>query len=270
MIELKRIVLCADDFGLNKAVSLGVLRLTQLNRLTAVSCMVNMPLFDEMAHALLLMRDQVQIGLHFNLTEGHWISKPERQAYGLNELIIKSHLRCVSSRQIYHEFNAQLDQFIQTMGFFPAFVDGHQHVHQFPLVRQVILETYEQRLRPNQVYIRSIYPLINLPRYHMKGRILAHTGGQSLLKELIRFQIPHNQFFSGVYDFNPQTDYKFLFRKWLALSPSNTLVMCHPALYPSEDDPISTARVKEYEYLESDEFLFDVLEMGCRLSKFGD
>jgi predicted glycoside hydrolase/deacetylase ChbG (UPF0249 family) len=36
---MKRIVLCADDFGQSAAISQGILQLVQAGRLSAVSCM---------------------------------------------------------------------------------------------------------------------------------------------------------------------------------------------------------------------------------------
>lgn len=270
MTELKTIILCADDFGLNTGVSQGIIKLVSFNRLSAVSCMVNMPDFMEQAQDLLDLKERVQIGLHFNLTEGHFISEPTKQCFGLKELLLRTHLGWISKSLIRREFYAQLDKFIQIMGFLPAFVDGHQHVHQFPVIRQIILEAYEHGLRQNQSYIRAIYPAISLPQYQLKTRLLAFTGGKALQGDLNRLEIPHNSYFSGIYDFEPNTDYRKLFKQWLAATQANTLLMCHPSYSLFPDDEIAFARHKEFEYFISDEFLFDVMESGCRISKFGN
>lgn len=50
---------------------------------------------------------------------------------------------------------AQLERFIQLMGRWPDFIDGHQHVHQFPLIRKAMMAVYEQRLQSPAVWVRS-------------------------------------------------------------------------------------------------------------------
>ena len=140
----KTIVLCADDFGLNPGVSQGILKLADSGRLSAVSCMVNMPAITVYAPELLALKKQPQIGLHFNLTEGTLLSIPGKSCFSLNELLFKTHLASIKLSFIAQEFTQQLEQFIQVMGRVPDFIDGHQHVHQFPRIRQVIMDLYER------------------------------------------------------------------------------------------------------------------------------
>ena len=259
------IILCADDFGLNSGVSRGILKLVQLDRLSAVSCMVNMTDFNQSAEALSAIKKKIQIGLHFNLTEGYLLSERDRPCFSLNELLIKSHLGLINPSLIAKEFNAQLDHFIFMMGRMPDFIDGHQHVHQFPKIRQVILSLYEERLRAHEVYIRSTYPAVTLPQFNLKGNILAVTGGKKLQAELKKLTISHNPFFSGVYDFSDNSDYRFLFRQWLALLPADALIMCHPGEQSTDSDPIAHTREAELNYFLSDEFLKDCREFRILL-----
>jgi predicted glycoside hydrolase/deacetylase ChbG (UPF0249 family) len=265
MSGYKTIVLCADDFGINPGVSEGILKLVRIQRLSAVSCMTNSPDFDFHVNELCALKDKVQTGLHFNLTEGFLLSEPPQPCLGLNELLIKSHLRLLKSSFIAREFNTQLDHYISKMGGVPDFIDGHQHVHQFPVVRQEILKIYEQRLRKNKTFIRSTTPSINLSSYQFKAHILAMTGGKALSYRLKKLNIPHNQYFSGIYDFNPDSNYRDLFRQWLNLMPTNTLVMCHPGEGKNSTDVIASARNIEMDYFLSDEFLEDCQEYCVQL-----
>ena len=50
--EPRRIVLCADDFGMEPSVNEGILRLAAAGRLTAVTCMVDMPAWRDGAPLL--------------------------------------------------------------------------------------------------------------------------------------------------------------------------------------------------------------------------
>ena len=266
MTNSKTIILCADDFGLNPGVSQGILSLADRDRLSAVSCMVNGADFNLRAKDLFALRNKVQIGLHFNLTEGHFLSERDRPCFGLNELLLKSHARLIKPSFIVKELNAQLDHFIHIMGMMPDFIDGHQHVHQFPIIRTIILNLYEQRLRTHSTVIRSTYPAITLHQYQFKGRILAVTGGQKLYAKLNKLDIPHHSYFSGVYDFAPDSNYRYLFRQWLALAPSDTLIMCHPGAGSIDSDPIAHTRSIELNYFLSDEFIKDCHEFYIDLA----
>ncbi|KTD46216.1 ChbG/HpnK family deacetylase [Legionella quateirensis] len=267
MSQLKNIMLCADDFGLNKGVSLGILKLVRMNRLSAVSCMVNVQDFALYARELLDRHNQVRTGLHFNLTEGSFLSKPERTCFRLNELILRTHMRTINKAQVVKELNAQLEHYIEVMGEYPEFIDGHQHVHQFPVIRQAIIDLYKQRsLKDKGVFIRSTYPALTLPQFKVKSAILARTGGKKFNAQLKQLNILHNSCFSGVYDFAPDSDYRSLFRQWLARVPSNALIMCHPGEGDDPADVISSTRKQEMNYFMSDEFLFDCEELQISLN----
>ncbi|WP_454785590.1 ChbG/HpnK family deacetylase [Legionella sp. WA2024007413] len=269
MIHSKTITLCADDFGLDSGVSEGILKLISMGRLSAVSCMVNMPGFISYAKQLLALKKSkhIKIGLHFNLTEGYLTSIPGQSSFTLAELLIKTHMRSVKLSFIAKEFLAQLEQFTKIMQQPPDFIDGHQHVHQFPVIRKVVLDLYTQELRNYGTYIRSTWPAINLPQYRFKAKVLRFTGGKALTKQCIKLNIPHNQYFSGIYDFAPNTNYRELFRNWMLFAKNNTLFMCHPGESLNNSDPIALARIKEFNYFSSNDFLKDCEEFHIQLEQ---
>lgn len=260
----KIITLCADDFGYTPGICEGILKLVQLQRLSAVSCMVNQPAFHHYAEELGQLSSQVRVGLHLTLTEGQLLSSPQRRGTSLWQWLLKTHLGLVSSTWIEQELNAQLDQFIQSMGCFPDFIDGHQHVHQLPVIRTLLLKLYHQRLKEYNVAVRATYPAITTSAYHAKAKILAITGGRALQRALTRHKIAHHDCFAGIYDFTVQ-DYRSLFCQWLHLVPNNTLIMCHPGEKRWNADPIATARLLEMAYFSSDAFLEDCFQYKISL-----
>lgn len=201
------------------------------------------------------------------MTEGHFISTPEKGCFSLQELLVKTHMRSIKLSLIAEEFLAQLEQFTKTMQQLPDFIDGHQHIHQFPVIRKVILDLYAQKLKNSGAAIRSTWPSITLPQFRFKANVLCITGGKALLKQLIQRGIPHNRYFSGIYDFAPDTNYRELFRQWMSLSQENTLIMCHPGESSNNGDPIAHARIKELDYLSSDNFLEDSQECQIQWSQ---
>lgn len=265
MSELKNIILCADDFGLNAGVSRGILKLVRLNRLSAVSCMVNLPEFSTQAPGLISLNSPIQVGLHFNLTEGYLLSKKDTPCFTLNRLILKTQARFINRALLVKEFHTQLDRFIEVMGTYPSFIDGHQHIHQFPVIRAIILDAYKERLKGKGVFIRATYPAFTLPQYQVKASILAKTGGQKLQYLLKKEHIPHNKYFCGVYDFSPDSSYRNLFRHWLKRAKDNTLIMCHPGEGQDSNDVIAPARTLELDYFLSDNFLSDCQEHQIKL-----
>lgn len=253
----KKIILCADDFGLSPGVCTGILKLAQLQRLSAVSCMVNKESFTYYAPDLQRLTGQIQIGLHFNLTEGRFLSDASRQCFSLSSLLVRTHLGLLDSSLIEQEFLAQLNCFMTTMGRLPDFIDGHQHVHQFPIIRNSILKMYNKHFNDKKVYIRSIYPMLPVAAFQFKRAVLAHTGGKALKKLLQQLSLKHNHYFAGIYDFSPSANYRVLFQQWLQHAPNNTLIMCHPGEGSDNQDVIRLARVQELNYFSSDAFLED-------------
>lgn len=260
MTDFRTLILCADDFGLNKGISEAILNLCAKERLSAVSCMANMPDMALFTEDLKATSSKIQKGLHFNLTEGYWVSQPETACYSLNKLLVKSHLHLIKPSFIVKELNAQLDKFIDLMGYLPDFIDGHQHVHQFPVVRQALLTVYKERLKQKNCFIRCTYPGITVPAFRFKNRILAATGGKAFYTLLEKAGIPHNPYFAGVYDFNPNANYRVLFRYWLETAPEKTLIMCHPGDGAEADDSIVLARRAEMNYFLSDDFVHDCMD----------
>ena len=253
MNQPQHLTLCADDFGLNPQVCTGILTLAAMGRLTAVSCMTNLPDFAAYADKLLAFKDHIQLGLHFNLTQGPLITKA-LPCFSLKELLIKTHLRLINAELIAQELDAQLKAFIQVMGCLPRFIDGHQHIHQFPVIRKILLKRYEQELRAAKVAIRSTYPVVDSKSYALKKYVLAYSGGRSLSRQLKKLGIPHNAYFAGIYDFNPKANYPDLFAQWIKASPPNTLIMCHPAKGRHSEDEIAQCREEELHFFMSDAF----------------
>lgn len=269
MVTEKHIILCADDYGLTNGISQGIRQLVAKQCLTAVSCMVNTADLALQAKQLLKLGADIDIGLHFNLTEGYFLTAQYKPMPKLPILLLKSHLRLLSEKFIEAELTAQLNRFEQAFGKSPDFIDGHQHVHHLPQIRNVVLKVYKQRLQTQGCYLRSVYPMLKQSEYRLKSGILTLTGGYQFKQLLQQQGILHNTYFSGIYDFSPQTNYAELMSGLLAQAPTGTLVMCHPGLVPDDaNDGIAHARSQEYAYLASQNFKQDCQRYQVKLSRW--
>lgn len=267
---MKSLILCADDYGQNYAISDGILHLIKLKRLNATSCLTNGLHWAKSAKALQEFQDQVDIGLHFNLTHGEAITLEAREYFlPLSKLMIKAFTRQIKQLIIENELRAQLDMFAKELGRLPDFIDGHQHIHHLPIIRDALLKVYQEYYPYRQAYIRAA----SNPSWYknftsFKGSVIALTGALQLRRQMQALEIPHNTTFSGIYDFSPSAHYPELFRRFVSVSQSDGIIMCHPGLGSNDlDDPIREARVKEYQYLSGELFLQDCAKLELSLFK---
>ena len=268
--SLRVLALCADDFGLAPGLSRGIARLAAARRLTAISCITNSPHWPDASGWLQGLPDTVDVGLHLNFTEGRPLSPsllrlwPMFQA--LPVLIARAHLRRLPRAEVRHEVHAQLKAFIALHGKPPAFVDGHQHVHHLPVLRDILLDMVEH-IQPLPA-VRSTARVIG-PGATVKRLLIERTGGRALAAELARRELAHNPVLLGAYDFQAR-DYRALMQRWLAELPAEGgLLFCHPGERAAGDPPdaIAEARVRELRYLASDAFDQDLAAAGVTLGR---
>ena len=239
----RRVVLCADDFGMLDEVNDGTLRLADAGRITAVSCLVEGPAWSLGAAELARVADRVDIGLHLFLGTG--------SGGGALAFAARGVLGLVDASRVERQIRGQLDRFEKDCGRQPVFVDGHHHVHQMWPVREVLLRVLRERYPERVPYVRNTVPLH--PR-GAKGAGIAALGGHALLRRLREEGIAHNLDFAGVYDLSPRSDFRSLMRAWLHSIADRGLLMCHPGLPVQGLDRFAAARIAELRHLESDRF----------------
>jgi predicted glycoside hydrolase/deacetylase ChbG (UPF0249 family) len=254
------ICICVDDFGMHAGINEAALRLAGMNRVHAISCLVGGMSWTGRSRVLrrLDARD-VDIGLHLDLTETPLLDGSRRP---LRDLILDSVLRRLDRRIIRAEIRAQLDAFEQALGRAPAFVDGHQHVHQFRTVRTELIEELQARYRGSTPWIRSTRTpragcrSINmLGRDCLKPRGIEWLGSRGLASAAHRLGYPQNRHLLGVYDFEGgRSRYRELLARWLLAAVDGDLLMCHPSLLAHGNDSLIDARHAEFEVFSSASF----------------
>ena len=255
MSQVRRLAVCADDFGHSRALSRTVVGLAQRGRLTAVSCLSSGLAWRESAPMLRCLPDNTLCGLHFNLTLHRPCSADLRRCWpqlpALPALLLRAAARVLPLEAIAAEWRAQWDAFVHCTGRAPDFIDGHQHVHHLPGIREVIL-----RQLPTGVAVRNTGRLCG-PGFAFKRAVIAASGGRRLTRLLEGRGVPHNTVLVGVYDYLRE-DYRVLLQGWLqGLPAAGGLLFCHPGDGGS-DDPIAPARRREARYLASSAFVEDL------------
>ncbi|NYT65506.1 ChbG/HpnK family deacetylase [Alcaligenaceae bacterium] len=260
-VEKKRIMLCADDFGMNQAVNDGIVALAEQGRLSATSCLVGGPVFRSGTSALLA--SGLSSGLHLNFTE----SMGQAGLYmPVSSLIRRTMFRQLDVQQLRTQIDQQLDQYEDAMGQPPAFVDGHQHVHQFAQIRTELVQALNRRYTEHKPYLRYTWPanLQDTPRaQQFKAYIIAALGARPFATLARQHGYSTNRNFLGVYDFEGGSQrYAALLSSWLQNAQDGDMVMCHPAASIQADDGLGVQRYAEFQVLSSP-------DLGCWLTAYG-
>jgi chitin disaccharide deacetylase len=270
----KKLILCADDYGQNTQISEGILELAQMGRLSAVSCMVNGGDWPYEIEAL--KKCSVDIGLHLNFTHGQALTFACQKIMGpcfpglFPLLAYELGFKKIDKSILFQEIKAQILKFKQDCGFFPDFIDGHQHVHQFSFIAPVLLEVVQSLdFKPwfRTTYTASHLSYLSATRW--KSFSLYLLGGASFAKLLSSKGFRTHISFAGDYRFRPHIDYSKIFHNFLRQLPQGGLIMCHPGhLSNDASDKIANIRPKEFEYLKSPQFSEALQDHGFILSRF--
>ena len=237
---MKPIIVCADDFGMDAAVSAGILDCVDAGRVSATSCMTLSAYWPECAAALRERREYVDCGVHLDLTE---FSRPNGAS--LARLILACYGGQVNATVAATWVNAQLDAFERVMRVEPCFLDGHQHVHQLPAIRDAVVSVVRHRYG-GRCALRST----RATQWRgLKSAVIDRLGAAELSRQAQALGLRMNRDFAGVYDFNPDADFEVLMAGWLASLEAGGMVMTHPARPSFEltvTDTIRAARVREH------------------------
>lgn len=265
---LRPIWLCADDYGIAPGVSKAIRDLVIRGRLNATSAMTVAASLDRAeAQALKALNAgsrRVAIGLHITLTgKFRPLStdfKPSRGGtfVSLAELMVRGRLNLLDRSLLEAEIATQLGAFVSRFGQPPDFVDGHQHAHLFPQVREAFLDVVKEKAP--QAWVRQCggVPSRRISVWDYKTRILDRLSRR--FRELAAARgVATNPAFAGAYDFASAgaDDFQRLFPQFLEELPAQGVVMCHPGFVDAELerlDPLTSQREREYAYLAGDGF----------------
>ena len=268
-----RVALCVDDFGLKPQVNEAVARLVDAGVVSTVGCMSTGAAWSVGAELLKgVRRDRLDIGLHLNLTD----PMPNGAAdlvMPLPQLMARSLIHRLPVARLRQTIEHQLERFVSVMGEWPDFIDGHQHVHQMPQVRQALMEAVDRHRQAQggrwNPWLRcTVAPRGGAP-IAFKHRVIEFMGARGLQQMARQRGLMTNRCLLGVYGFDEGAQgYGTRLAGWLAQAHDGDLLMMHPAVgdrapsdvnptegHPPEGhqgDAIAKAREVEYEVLIRD------------------
>ena len=237
---------------MNTSIDSGILELAIQGRLSAISCMSKGASFLRDAPSIAAL--PVERGLHLNLTE---VQPNTRFFQPLPSLIINCSLRRVNADLIKIEIEEQCDNFEMTFHQAPHFVDGHQHVHQLPVVRDVLLKVLKRRYGTDLLWIRStcVPKPMRPSRDWAKAKLIEALGGRSLLHQCGMAGFKTNHHLLGVFDFaRDNRRYLAQLDTWIGLASPGDVIMCHPSSGADASDPLGRQREIEFAAMSDPSF----------------
>jgi predicted glycoside hydrolase/deacetylase ChbG (UPF0249 family) len=164
------------------------------------------------------------------------------------------------------------------MHIYPDFIDGHQHVHQYKIVRDALFcvhkkvmvhaqheaetEHFDAFFRNTSNGYQDLFSLKSFP----KRQVLSILGGLKFRKMLIAEQYTTNSSFTGIYNFKYAYKYREYFKRFLVESKNGGIIMCHPGILSQDvTDPLHKFRHHELSYFMSDFYLTDMEDMHYNL-----
>jgi hypothetical protein len=261
----RQIWLCADDYGISASVNAGIRELIAQGRLNATSVMVAAPhLGQDEARALAALNareKRAAIGLHVTLTapfqplSAGYLPLRDGSFLPLNEMMRSAIARRLNPELLVREITEQLRAFFDAFNRLPDFVDGHQHVHLFPQLRDAFVKTVAE-LAPN-AWVRQCGRANSLRRLHDRKALVLDILSMAFRRRAERQGLATNPAFAGAYAFTAKANFAKIFPRFLTGLPDGGLIMCHPGFVDAELkrlDSLTTLREHEFAFFNSDAF----------------
>lgn len=282
-LETRPVIMCADDFGLAPGVSDAICGLIAAGRLSATSCMTSLPGWRRHAPDLrsVIARQPADIGLHLTLTDQPPLTRTSALCEGdrlppLSRLLARALAQRLDRHAVLGELRAQLDAFEDVWDAPPDHVDGHQHVHVLPGVREAVIDELLRRYPVGRVWVRDCRESLGRSlarRVALPKALLIGTLGVGLHRLLHASGLPANDGFAGLHDFSGRVPFRRLMQAFLAASGPRPLIHVHPGRVDAAllaCDSLTGPREVELDYLESADFAADLAAAGLRPARYAD
>lgn len=166
------LIVNADDYGLTKALNLGILEGFKNGVVTSTTMMANMQGFDH-AVELYKQNDILKVGVHLTLTAGFPVCKDlktivsESGKFIDQRTFLKNEIK-VDVIELKREFMAQIKK-IKNAGIEIDHIDSHHHAHSFPIACEVVCDIAKELnlpIRPVGDFISAIKSNdLKMPKY---------------------------------------------------------------------------------------------------------
>jgi hypothetical protein len=238
------LTIVADDYGIGRETSRGILDLATEGRITATVLIVNAPDAERAVREWLAVDPPADLGWHPNLTLDRPLSPPRRvpslvrpdgSFWPLRDFLKRTCLGQIRFEDVRAEWQAQYRRFIELAGRPLALVNSHQHVALFPPCDAALLDVL--RAEHAHPYMRRVVEpgpaLARVPGARIKRTALSVLGRRAARRAATR-GLPGCDWLAGVTDPHCLADDRFWLR-WLGrlANRGSVEVCCHPGHHDS-------------------------------------
>jgi predicted glycoside hydrolase/deacetylase ChbG (UPF0249 family) len=254
-MKQKILIVNADDCNLTSQVTEAILKSHENGVVTSTTFLMNLPVGTGVVREL-LARKKLGVGLHLNVTLGKSVAKPslvpsllqkdgrfkKKDQYSLKKL--------PPVGEIFEEFKAQLQKFVDTFKRLPTHVDVHHHMHDY---------------RP---FFEALAVIVKKHRLPIRWtRLLTEPDVRGAHKEL-----KTTDHFYGNLDPHTFWTEEVLRHLLFTLPEGSSEIMCHPGWVDDELCAISSLtipREREYQLFSLKELRRYIDHLGIKLTHFG-
>jgi len=270
--NIRNIIINADDYGLTKGVSRGILTLYNAGKISSCSVMANCE--DADWHFERLKKSGLPAGIHLNLSAGKpvlsadkvsTLVKKDGSFISAESLILRERLGKIDHEQLRLELKAQLYKMREYLE--PDHFDGHRHFYFFSenILRTVFSIMDEEGIKNTRIpYEGRLYRDSGI-YFILRTAILNHSTEKAFdiaLKKGFRFP----KYFRGQQYTGDWSTKRFI--NIFSNIHDGTEVMIHPGFYDKKLKNTSSLNISRQEELEL--FLKERLPNDIKLSSFAE
>ncbi|MDD8049111.1 MAG: chitin disaccharide deacetylase [Thomasclavelia sp.] len=160
---IKNLIVNCDDFGISEGVNLAVNKAFNDGVLRSTTLMANMEYIEDAA-IIANRNPDLGVGVHLTLSAGKPLTKKDTDYVDERGYFKKiGYYRDggkVDLDDLYHEWKAQIEKYIEVMGHYPDHLDSHHHAQNLPGVQDVfkrLAKEYDLPVR-NNLHLNDDYP----------------------------------------------------------------------------------------------------------------
>ncbi|MFH1456113.1 MAG: ChbG/HpnK family deacetylase [archaeon] len=269
MLNLKHLIVNADDFGVSMPVNKGIIAGHKKGIITSTSILANSPCFEESVK-MLKENPTLKVGVHLNITSGKAVSNLKNLVNKNNNFkFYNQHLLglyLIDNKEVAKELNAQIKRVVKA-GIKPDHINGHSHIHIFPYILDLIIKL-AKKYKIKKIRLPIEKGPIKFGRQTWKYYMLNYYAKRSQ-KRFNKAGLDYSNHFYGLFlTGNPTKDY---FLNILNnLEKGFTEIMVHPGYIDhNKKDWVAQNRLNELKILTDKDIKHLIEKNQIDLTNFG-
>ncbi len=273
---MKQLILNADDYGMNEAISRGILAAAHLGLVRSTSAMTNCTDFDRAMDEIEASCPDIDVGMHLNLTWDRPLSDPRRiptlvdvdgRFLSRRRLLVRALAGAIREKEVYDELKLQVGK-LAARRHAITHIDGHHHVHVYPVVRDAVEILAREFDMP---YVRAPREGLWSPWHWEPVRRLGMSMMSASRACYWRVRGFKTADYFGGFALGGDDEIRARWMRTLGSLPDGVgEIMVHPGRSSGDNDRYNAGREAELELFTDEGFAGQARGLGIRFTSFRD